>query len=129
MNVLRNVREIINSLLADLPAETFQKQTEGIYHGLVHLVFSYLGVMIQSERNAARIHSSKGRADAIIQTANEIYIFEFKFNKTAQEAIEQINKKGYASKYITSGKKILGIGVNFNSTSRQIDDWVEVDLL
>ena len=43
--------------------------------------------------------------------------------------IEQINKKGYASKYITTGKKIKGIGVNFNSASRQIDDWVEVDLL
>jgi Predicted AAA-ATPase/PD-(D/E)XK nuclease superfamily len=122
-NDLENVREIINSLLADLPAETFQKQTEGLYHGLVHLVFSYLGVMIQSE-----VHSSKGRADSIVQTANEIYIFEFKFNKTAQEAIEQINKKGYASKYTTSGKKIRGIGVNFNSATRQIDDWVEVDL-
>ena len=80
--------------------------------------------MIQSE-----VHSSKGRADSIVQTANEVYIFEFKFNKTAQEAIEQINKKGYASKYITTGKKIKGIGVNFNSASRQIDDWVEVDLL
>jgi Predicted AAA-ATPase/PD-(D/E)XK nuclease superfamily len=122
-NDLENVREIINSLLADLPAETFQKQTEGLYHGLVHLVFSYLGVMIQSE-----VHSSKGRADAIVQTANEIYIFEFKFNKTAQEAIEQINKKGYASRYTTSGKKIRGIGVNFNSATRQIDDWAEVDL-
>jgi Predicted AAA-ATPase/PD-(D/E)XK nuclease superfamily len=123
-NDLENVRDIINSLLADLPAETFQKQTEGLYHGLVHLIFSYLGVMIQSE-----VHSSKGRADAIVQTANEIYIFEFKFNKTAQEAIEQINKKGYASRYTTSGKKIRGIGVNFNSATRQIDDWVEVDLL
>ena len=122
-NNLENVKDIINSLLADLPAETFQKQTEGLYHGLVHLIFSYLGVMIQSE-----IHSSKGRADAIVQTATEVYIFEFKFNKTAQEAIDQIHKKGYASKYITSGKKITGIGVNFNSTSRQIDDWVEVDL-
>ncbi len=123
-NNLENVKDIINSLLADLPAETFQKQTEGLYHGLVHLIFSYLGVMIQSE-----IHSSKGRADAIVQTATEVYIFEFKFNKTAQEGIEQIHKKGYASKYIASGKNITGIGVNFNSTSRQIDDWVEVDLL
>ena len=122
-NNLENVKDIINSLLADLPAETFQKQTEGLYHGLVHLIFSYLGVMIQSE-----IHSSKGRADAIVQTATEVYIFEFKFNKTAQEAIDQIHKKGYASKYITSGKKITGIGVNFNSTERQIDDWVEVNL-
>ena len=122
-NDLENVKDIINSLLADLPAETFQKQTEGLYHGLVHLIFSYLGVMIQSE-----IHSSKGRADAIVQTAKEVYIFEFKFNKTAQEAIAQIHKKGYASRYTTSGKKIVGIGVNFNSASRQIDDWVEVDL-
>jgi Predicted AAA-ATPase/PD-(D/E)XK nuclease superfamily len=118
---LEQVREIINAILADLPSETFNKQSEGLYHGLVHLIFSYLGVFINSE-----IHSSKGRADAVVETPSDVFIFEFKFNKTAQEAIEQIEKKKYAAKYQASGKLITGIGVNFNNDEKQIDDWVEV---
>jgi Predicted AAA-ATPase/PD-(D/E)XK nuclease superfamily len=120
---LERVKDIINSLLADLPSETFIKQIEGLYHGLIHLVFSYLGVMAQSE-----VHSSRGRADAVVQTDTDVYIFEFKFNKTAQEAIDQIHKNKYAAKYLASGKTITGIGVNFNNELKEIDDWVEVVL-
>ena len=120
---LERVREIINSILADLPSETFIKQTEGLYHGLVHVIFSYLGVFVTSE-----VHSSIGRADAVVETTNDIFIFEFKFNKTGLEAIEQIKKKNYAGRYKTSGKRILGVGVNFNNDEKQIDDWVEVEL-
>jgi hypothetical protein len=120
---LERVREIINSILADLPSETFIKQTEGLYHGLVHVIFSYLGVFVSSE-----VHSSIGRADAVVETANDVFIFEFKFNKTAKEAIEQIKKKNYAGKYKLSNKKILGVGVNFNNDEKQIDDWLEVEL-
>ena len=120
---LERVRDIINSLLADLPSETYIKQTEGLYHGLIHLVFKYLGVMAQSE-----VHSSRGRADAVVQTDTDVYIFEFKFNKTAQEAIDQIHKNKYAAKYVASGKTITGIGVNFNNDLKEIDDWVEVEL-
>ena len=120
---LKRVKDIINSLLADLPSETFIKQSEGLYHGLIHLVFSYLGVMAQSE-----VHSSRGRADAVVQTDTDVYIFEFKFNKTAKEALNQIYEKKYAAKYVASGKTITGIGVNFNNDLKEIDDWVEVKL-
>ncbi|MDZ7896741.1 MAG: AAA family ATPase [Arcicella sp.] len=120
---LEQVREIINSILADLPFETFQKQSEGLYHGLVHLIFSYLGVFVSSE-----VHSSRGKADAIVETPTDVFIFEFKFNKTAQEAIAQINKKNYAARYKTSHKSITGIGVNFDGNTKIIDDWVEVEL-
>jgi hypothetical protein len=117
---LEQVHHILNSILADLPAETFQKQTEGLYHGLVHLIFSYLGTFIQSE-----VHSAQGRADAVVQTTSHIYIFEFKFNKTAQATISQILQRNYASKYRSTQKNIIGIGVNFNSVERKIDDWKE----
>jgi Predicted AAA-ATPase/PD-(D/E)XK nuclease superfamily len=120
---LEQVREIINSILADLPFETFHKQSEGLYHGLVHLIFSYLSVFVSSE-----VHSSRGKADAIVETPTDIFIFEFKFNKTAQEAIAQINKKNYAARYKTSNKSITGIGVNFDANTKEIDDWVEVEL-
>ena len=117
---LPQVKKILNALLADLPSETFVKQREGLYHGLIHLVFSYLGMFVNSE-----VHSSQGRADAVVQTLTDIFIFEFKFNKTAQEAFDQIINNKYANKYQTSGKTITGIGVNFNSDNKEIDDWID----
>ena len=117
---LPQVKKILNALLADLPSETFVKQREGLYHGLIHLVFSYLGMFAHSE-----VHSSQGRADAVVQTLTDIFIFEFKFNKTAQEAFDQIITNKYANKYQTSGKTITGIGVNFNSDKKEIDDWID----
>ena len=117
---LENVKTIINSILADLPSQTYLKQSEGLYHGLIHLIFSYLGMLISSE-----VHSFQGRADSVVETPSDIFIFEFKFNKTAQEAIDQIKTKKYAAKYQNSGKRIIGIGVNFDNESKQIDDWLE----
>jgi hypothetical protein len=119
-NDLGGVRAVLNGLLADLPAETYEHSSEGLYHGLIHLIFSYLGMTAQSE-----VHSAKGRADAVVQTLTHIYIFEFKFNKTAQAGLDQIQNQGYARKYRTTQKIIIGIGVNFNKTEREIDDWKE----
>ena len=120
---LGQVQAILNSILSDLPSETFDKQSEGLYHGLIHVIFSYLGLYISSE-----VHSSQGRADAVVQTPTDVFIFEFKFNKTAQEAIDQILKQDYAGKYQASGKKITAVGVNFDSKEKQIDDWVQIRL-
>ncbi len=117
---LNKVETILNSLLADLPDEVFVKQTEGLYHGLIHLIFKYLGIYINSE-----VHSSKGHADSVVQTLTDVYIFEFKFNKTAQQGIDQIKKQDYAGKYRASGKVITGIGVNFSSDKKTIDEWIE----
>jgi len=117
------VKRILNALLADLPNETFENQREGLYHGLIHLVFSYLGMFINSE-----VHSSQGRADAVVQTLTDIFIFEFKFNKTAQVALDQIIQNKYANKYQTSGKNITAIGLNFNPNTREIDDWIDKTL-
>jgi hypothetical protein len=117
------VQKILNGLLADLPSETYQNQSEGLYHGLIHLVFSYLGMFITSE-----VHSSQGQADAVVQTLTDVFIFEFKFNATAKEAIGQIHKQQYAAKYRASGRPITGIGLNFNSTKKEIDEWIEEEL-
>lgn len=120
---LPQVREILNSLLADLPSEVFDKKSEGLYHGLIHLVFSYLGMYAQSE-----VHSARGRADAVVQTPSDVYIFEFKFNKSAAGAIAQVKQKGYADKFRNSGKKLTGVGVNFSTEARGIDEWVEEEV-
>jgi hypothetical protein len=69
------------------------------------------------------VHSSFGRADAVVQTDTDVYIFEFKLNETEEIAFQQILKNGYADKYRASGKQITGIGVNFNDNKRKVEGW------
>jgi hypothetical protein len=116
-NLVR-VQTILATLLADLPFQTFEKSSEGLYHGLIHIVFNYLGLAMQSEA-----HSSKGRADVVVQTITHIYIFEFKINKSPEEAFQQIIDNEYVDKYRASEKPILAIGVNFNTSRRKMDVW------
>jgi hypothetical protein len=66
-----------------------------------------------------------GHADAVVQTLTDVYIFEFKFNKTAEEGMAQIKKKDYAGKYRASDKQITGIAVNFSSDKKTIQEWLE----
>lgn len=52
------------------------------------------------------------------------YVFEFKFNKSAEEALQQINEKGYAEPFAKDGRNIIRIGVNFSTKCRNIDKWI-----
>ena len=117
-NDLERVVKIIHSLFKDIPYELFKKQNELYYHALIHLVFNYLGVYAQSE-----VETSNGRLDAVVQTPTHIYIFEFKIDKTALEALTQIKTKGYAAKYHTVQKKIVAIGINFSSEIKGVESW------
>jgi PD-(D/E)XK nuclease superfamily len=117
-NRLPRVQVIINSYLEELPEEVFRHTSEGLYHGLIHIIFKYLGSFIQSE-----VHSAHGRADAVVQTDTHVFIFEFKFKESADAALQQIHQNGYANKYRASDKVIIGIGVNFSDEKRTIEDW------
>ena len=52
----------------------------------------------------AEVKSAKGRADAIVKTPKYIYVFEFKLNGTAEEALQQIEDKGYLIPYQADGR-------------------------
>ncbi len=116
---LDRVKTLLNALLSGLPSEAYDKKSEGLFHGLIHFIFQLLGVYIKSE-----VHSSRGRADSVVETATHVFIFEFKFNRTAEEALQQIKDKKYADKYRADNKIIIGIGVNFHSKDKEIDGWL-----
>ncbi len=118
---LEKVRDVFNILLYNLPYQLHQK-AESFYHAIVHLFFTYMGLDVQSEVSTAR-----GRADSIVEFDDKIYCFEFKLDRSAQEALEQLKNRGYADKYRNTGKKIILIGVNFSSEKREVDEFaVEV---
>jgi hypothetical protein len=113
---------ILNTLLAEIPGELWQGQTEHFYHAVVHLSFSLLGTYIRSE-----VRSARGRCDAVVETDHHIYAFEFKLDKSAAEALQQIHSKGYLTPYADSPKAKIAIGANFSSATKQIEAW-EVEM-
>ena len=71
---------------------------------------------------------SHGRIDAVAESKDCTYILEFKKDKTARDAISQIRANHYADKFLSKGKKIKLIGINFSSKDRNIDDYLVEDL-
>ena len=96
---------------------------EKYYQTIFFVVFKLLGASIEAESQ-----TNHGRIDAYIRTSRKIYIFEFKLNKTAETAISQIIDRRYYERFCQSGLPISLIGVNFNSTKGQIDNWAETTL-
>ena len=70
------------------------------------------------------VHSYTGRADCVTETDRFVYIFEFKKDSTAKEALEQIQNQNYAKPYISDKRKVLKIGVNFDSESKELTEWI-----
>ena len=66
---------------------------------------------------------SEGRVDCVVETPNYIYIFEFKRDGSAEEALKQIEDMGYAREYAADGRKIYQIDCNFSSKTGTIDGW------
>ena len=116
--------ERMQSLIAGISYDNFSskelKLREQNYQTAVYLIFKLMGQFVQTE-----VHCSTGRADCVVQTADSIYIFEFKLsgNGNAEDAIAQIQKQNYAAKYKTDGKKIVLIGSSFDEGVRTIKEW------
>ena len=72
----------------------------------------------------AEYHTSNGRVDLVLQTDRYIYVMEFKLDGTAEEALRQIEEKGYARPFTLDSRKLFKIGVNFSSFTRTIDRWL-----
>ena len=70
----------------------------------------------------AESRTNNGRIDAVICDGDHVYIFEFKINQTAGIALDQIREKEYFRKYQHSGRKIILVGANFDTVSRQITE-------
>ena len=116
--------ERLKSIISGIPYDNFTaenlKLREQNYQTAVYLVFALMGQFVQTE-----VHCATGRADAVVTTADAVYIFEFKLsgNGSAEDALVQIKQNGYAEKYFVDGKKIVLIGSSFDEGKRTIKDW------
>lgn len=69
---------------------------------------------------------SQGRVDCVVETSDYVYIFEFKLDGTADEAVQQIEERGYAREYASDSRKVYKIGVSFSSETGTINEWKTV---
>ena len=108
----------LRAFFADIPYELNDK-TERHYQVVFYLVFKLLGQFAEAE-----VRSAKGRADAVVKTTDYIYVFEFKLDGTVDEAIRQIDDKGYLIPYTADGRKLVKVGVSFSREERNLGEWV-----
>ncbi len=116
----------MRAFMASIPYDA-EKQNEHHYRTIFYLIFRIATPYLVrcEERTAA------GRADAVVETADAVYVFEFKLgaNGTAEDALKQIDDKGYLVPYTVtktadgSPKKLFKIGVAFDAEKRTLGEW------
>ena len=115
------IRDWFTALFALLPYPTsgdLDSITEQSFQNVIYITLIVLGKYCRTE-----VHSAKGRADCIVETDDYVYIFEFKRDASAKEALAQIEVKNYAVPYSADKRKLFKIGVNFSTEERNITEW------
>ena len=84
-----------------------------------YLIFSLMGAYTKVEEDSAA-----GRADVVIHLPDTIYVIELKYDGSAEAALKQIDDKGYLVPYSASGKRLVKIGVNYDSAKRTLGEWI-----
>ncbi|MBR6182080.1 MAG: ATP-binding protein [Prevotella sp.] len=119
----------LQAYLEGLPyVEGFKKKleevvvAEGFYEWTFYLIFSMLNVYVQTQVKCAR-----GRADMVVFMPDTIYVMELKLNGTAQDALDQINDKGYALRYATDPRPVVKVGMGFSIEKRALTDYLIVE--
>ena len=97
-------------------------KNEKDFQTVFYLIFNMMGAYIKVEEDSAI-----GRADAVLHMPDTIYVMELKYDKTADEALQQIDDKGYMIPYSADGKRLVKVGINYDSDKRTIGEWKIVE--
>ena len=101
-----------------------RKETERERERYFHYTFYLLMRMVSCYTIYTEKQQSEGRVDCIVETSDYIYIFEFKLDGTADEALQQIEEKGYARPYEADKRKLFKVGTVFSSETGTISDFI-----
>ncbi len=116
----------MKAYLAGIPyVEGFKKKLaevrnyEGFYEYTFYLIFSMLNVYARTQ-----VKCAGGEIDVVVEMPDATYVFELKVNGTAQEALDQIDRKGYATPYLTEGRKVVKVGVQFDRDTMTVGKYI-----
>lgn len=107
----------LKSLFADTNSE-HEPDKEIHFQNMMAIACKMMGLSVRTE-----IHAHRGRCDMQIETPVYIYIFEFKINGSAEEALRQIRDRGYADRFAADQRTVYLIGANFSTQTRTLTDW------
>ena len=124
---LDRFRKHLTSFLADIPYTMRRKETERERERYFPDTFYLLMRMVSCYTVYTEKEQSEGRVDCIIEVPGYVYIFEFKLDGTADEALQQIEDKGYARPYEADERKLYRIGVSVSSETGTVSDWKVVE--
>jgi len=121
---LDGVRDAFTSFLASIPYEANKDERAKDFETHFSYTFYIINRLLGCYTTLIEKQNSKGRADIIIETDNDIFIFEFKLDGSAKEALDQIEQQQYAVPYLDDKRTVHKIGVNISSESRTVDEWL-----
>jgi hypothetical protein len=119
MNQFKSLMSSIPFMKGDKDILADVEKTEAYYHRIFYFFFRML-----SNEVLAEVRSAKGACDVAITTPKYIYVVEIKIDSTPEVALQQIEEKGYATQYLTDGREVTKIGINFSTATRTVDRWV-----
>lgn len=122
---LAEVKDAFTAFLASIPYEANKDERAKDFETHFQYTFYIIFRLLSCYTTLIEKQNSKGRADIIIESDNDIYIFEFKLDGSAEEALQQIEEKQYALPYLQDSRRLHKIGVNISSTTRTVDEWLE----
>ena len=93
---------------------------EGHYQQMLFIIFTLLTQFLVD----VEVHTPHGRVDMVLMTATRIYLFEFKLNRDAQTAMQQIDLRNYRQRFALSGLPVTKVAINFDSAKGNLTDWM-----
>ncbi len=108
----------LESMFAGMPYD-LQTSKEHDVRNAFFILFTLLGIDVDSE-----VRTSDGRIDVLVRTDDYVYIMELKYDKSAEEALDQIKHKEYALPWAVDRRSVIAIGINYSSEKRRIDGWL-----
>mgnify|MGYP001312220232 FL=1 len=121
---LDDFRTGMTSFLASIPYTMRRKENKREKERYFHYTFYLILRLISVYTVYTEKVQSHGRVDCIVETPDYVYIFEFKLDGTADEALRQIEEKGYAREYESDNRKLYKIGAVFSSETGTIEEWI-----
>ena len=119
----------LRSYIAKIPYDIITKEEwdnkesrESFYKLLMYMSFSMLNSIVDTE-----VKSVLGRADVVVKTKSDIYVLELKVDDSVDNALAQIDSKGYPIPYEADGRKVTKCGVSISSEACNIVPWRAVD--
>ena len=113
---VNDMLDALSCFFANIPANITVRR-EKYYQTLFYAVFVLIGA-----RTHAECWTNRGRVDAVVETPRGVYVFEFKLDGTAADALAQIREKGYHEKYLRCGKRVTLVGAAFDAGMRNLTD-------